>query len=143
MTGLESLLCSMLDCGSLDLSILEDTEYDLGDIVEELQAEGVKPTLNQITAEIFRKGQQELTEKLEDAIENLKLEMEEYDENTEAYEELQKKLDDFDSLDPEEDIDWFCNCLDTSVWFSNNEEIYRKYLADEIENVENNMGFEF
>ena len=32
MTGTESLLCSILDCGVLDLSILDDVGYDLGEI---------------------------------------------------------------------------------------------------------------
>lgn len=36
-----------------------------------------------------------------------------------------------------------CNCLDTSIWFRDNEEIYRKYLEDEISDIEENMGFEF
>ena len=56
MTGTESLLCSVLDCGILDLSILDDVGYDLGEIYDELIAEGIRPTLNLITGEIFEKG---------------------------------------------------------------------------------------
>ena len=41
------------------------------------------------------------------------------------------------------EVEWFCNCLDTSIWFRDNEEIYRKYLEDEISDIEENMGFEF
>ncbi len=33
---------ALLECGSLDLQILDDVGYDLGEIVEELQAEGIK-----------------------------------------------------------------------------------------------------
>lgn len=143
MTGLESLLCSVLNCGSLDLSILDDTEYDLGDIVTDLEDIGVKPTLNAITGEIFRKGQQDLKEKLEERISNMKSERDEFDERTEEYQRVQRQIDDLEILDPDNDIDWFCNCLDTSIWFSDNEEIYRKYLADEIKDVEYDMGFEF
>lgn len=143
MTGLESLLCSVLNCGSLDLSILDDTEYDLGDIVTDLEDIGVKPTLNAITGEIFRKGQQDLKEKLEERISNMKSERDEFDERTEEYQRVQRQIDDLEILDPDNDIDWFCNCLDTSIWFSDNEEIYRKYLTDEIKDVEYDMGFEF
>ena len=90
MSALDGLLFVLLDCGSLDISILDDVGYDLGDIAVELQEEGVKVTLNNITDAIFRKGQDE-----------------------------------------------------TSIWFKDNEEIYRKYLEDEISDIEENMGFEF
>lgn len=33
--------------------------------------------------------------------------------------------------------------LETSCYFSNNEEIYRKYIPEAIGNIEDNMGFEF
>lgn len=52
-------------------------------------------------------------------------------------------IDELECCDPEEDVEWFCNCLDTSIWFKDNEEIYRKYLEDEISDIEENMGFEF
>lgn len=68
ITNTEILLCSFLECGTLDLSILDDVEYDLGEIVEDLQAEGIKPTLNVITSKIFYKGQDELREKLSEKI---------------------------------------------------------------------------
>lgn len=55
----------------------------------------------------------------------------------------QDMIDELESCDPEEDVEWFCNCLDTSVWFRSNEDIYRKYLEDEISDIEDNMGFEF
>ena len=132
-----------MECGSLDLGILDDVGYDLGDIVVELQDEGIKPTLNAITDMIFIKGQREIAEKLEELIERMEEELEDTEEDTEEYENLENALSELEDLNPEEDINWFCNCLDTSVWFSENEEIYRKYLADEIEEVEDNMGFSF
>lgn len=48
MSALDGLLFVLLDCGSLDISILDDVGYDLGDIAVELQEEGVKVTLNNI-----------------------------------------------------------------------------------------------
>ena len=71
MTGAESLLCSLLECGTCDLSILDDVGYDLGEIAEDLQSSGIKPTLNAITDEIFTKGQRELKEALDDKISEL------------------------------------------------------------------------
>lgn len=133
----------LLDCGSLDISILDDVGYDLGDIAVELQEEGVKVTLNNIIDAIFRKGQDELKDALEEKISELEGERDECEEGSDEYEELQEQIDELECCDPEEDVEWFCNCLDTSIWFRDNEEIYRKYLEDEISDIEENMGFEF
>ena len=114
---MEDILMVLLECGSLDLRILDDVGYDLGEIVEELQANGIKPTLNVITGEIFWKGQRELTEAVEDAIQERKDQQAETDDTEEGeaeYDRLQEEIDELESLDPEEDMDWFCNCLDTS-----------------------------
>lgn len=143
---MEDILMVLLECGSLDLQILEGVGYDLGDIVEELSADGIKPTLNTITDEIFRRGQCELVAAVEDAIQERKDQQAETDDTKEGeteYDRLQDEIDELESLNPEEDMDWFCNCLDTSCWFSNNEEIYRKYIPEAISNIEDNMGFEF
>ncbi len=143
---MEDILMVLLECGSLDLQILEGVGYDLGDIVEELSADGIKPTLNAITDEIFRRGQCELVAAVEDAIQERKDQQAETDDTKEGeteYDRLQDEIDELESLNPEEDMDWFCNCLDTSCWFSNNEEIYRKYIPEAISNIEDNMGFEF
>lgn len=143
MTGAESLLCSLLECGTCDLSILDDVGYDLGEIAEDLQSRDIKPTLNAITEEIFRNGQRELKIELDDKISELENERDDCEEDSEEYENLQEQIDELECCDPEEDVSWFCNCLDTSVYFVNNEEIYRKYLEDEISDIEENMGFEF
>lgn len=140
------ILMVLLECGSLDIQILNDVGYDLGDVVEELIADGIKPTLNAITGEIFRRGQCELVEAVEDAIDERKDHQADTDDTEEGeaeYEQLQKEIDELESLNPEEDMDWFCNCLDTSCWFSNNEVIYRKYIPEAISNIEDNMGFAF
>lgn len=143
MSAVDNLLFVLLDCGSLDISILDDVGYDLGDIAVELQEEGTKVTLNNITNAIFRKGQEELKDALDDKISELEDERDDCEEDSEEYDELQEQIDELESCDPEEDVAWFCNCLDTSIWFSQNEEIYRKYLEDEIYGIEDNMGFEF
>lgn len=143
MKGVESLLCSLLDCGYLDLDILDDVGYDLGEIADDLMERGIKPTLNAITEEIFYKGQQSLSEKLQEKLEEMAQERDKYDGDSEEYDTLQEQIDELECCDPYIDVDWFCNCLDTSIWFSGNEEIYRKYLVDEIEEIESNMGFSF
>jgi|GEM_PF-1097953 len=143
VTGSEKLLCDLLDCGWLDLGILDDTKYDLKEIVEDLQHNGIKPSLNIITGEIFRKGQKALEEKLEEKICELKSERDDCKKDSEEYNALQKQIKELKRCNTENDIDWSCNFRNSSIWFYENEEIYRKYLADEIEEVEDDMGFEF
>ena len=142
MSAIENVCCALLDCGYLDIQILEDVEYDLGEIVEELLANDIKPTLNIITGEIFRKGIEEMEDAVRQAMQNVAdNQLIEYDD--EEYEKLEEQFDELESLNPKEDIEYFCNCLNTSIYFVNNEEIYRKYLLDEISAIEDNMGFEF
>lgn len=143
MKDVESLLCSLLDCGCLDLDILDDVGYDLGEIADDLMERGIKPTLNAITEEIFYKGQQSLSEKLQEKLEEMAQERDKYDGDSEEYDTLQEQIDELECCDPYIDVDWFCNCLDTSIWFTDNEEIYRKYLSDEISEIEDDMGFDF
>lgn len=142
----DDLLMTILECGSMDLGILDDVGYDLGEIVQDLIDMGLKPTLNAITNAIFIKGQYELQEAVEEKILEKKQEQDELS-NCEGHENeyyiSQKEIDELASLNPMEDMSWFCNCLDTSCWLEDNEGIYMKYLSEEIEEIENNMGFEF
>lgn len=146
MNCTDRLLMALLECGSMDLSILDCVEYDLGEIAEDLIAEGIRPTLNAITEGIFLKGQSELIEAVENAIEERKAQQADTDDTEKGeaeYDRLQDEIEELESLDPEEDMEWYCNCLDTSCWFSNNEEIYWKYIPGAINTIEKNMGFEF
>ena len=139
MKGAESLLCSLLDCGYMDLDILEDVGYDLGKIASDLVDEGIKPTLNAITDMIFRKGVEDLKEKIHDRLR----ELDDVPDEIASAEEVEEKRAKLESLDPDEDIEWFCNCLDTSIYFVKNNEIYQKYLEPELTDIESDMGFDF
>lgn len=138
---MEEILKVLLECGSLDLQMLDGVGYDLEEIVNVLLGEGIKPTLNAIMGEIFRKGQSELIEAVDEAIRERKEQQNNADDA--EYKWLQGEIDELESLNPEEDMNWYCNCLATSCRFSNNEEIYRKYILEEISNIEYNMGFTF
>lgn len=184
---MESLLAALLDCGYLDIQILDDCNYDLGEIVEDLKFEGIEISLNAITDAIFMKGQRELTDAVEELLNSKKADLDELKEDAdelsersnqlqsdiedldededaeeidelsaeleniedqitnrdEQIEELEEEIEELEVLDPESDMEWFCNCLDTSCWFSDNEEIYRKYFESVIDDIEYNMGFTF
>ena len=123
----------------MDLDILEDVGYDLGKIASDLVDEGIKPTLNAITDMIFRKGVEDLKEKIHDRLR----ELDDVPDEIASAEEVEEKRAKLESLDPDEDIEWFCNCLDTSIYFVKNNEIYQKYLEPELTDIESDMGFDF
>lgn len=68
MANRDAVLMAVLECGTADLELLDDVEYDLGGIVEDLYGEDVKPTLNAIMERVFRKGVEELKGHLADEI---------------------------------------------------------------------------
>ncbi len=141
----DDILQCLLHCGSLDLSVLDDVEYDLCEIIEEMQFSGLPISLNAITHEVFRQGQRELEDAINDAIEEREQELFDMDDigdtETSEYNEIQEEINELKTLNPEEDMAWYCNCLDTSCWFRNNRDIYINLLPREIEQIEYNMGF--
>ena len=139
-----TVLKAVLHCGTMDLSILDDIEYDLGEIVEELIDEGIQPTLNQIMSEVFRKATEDMTEAVDEEIMYTREDLDDLDEDEEEQETfhiLQEKLSELLKLNPEEDIDWYCNCLDTSIYIERNGEIYNRYMTDAVERIGNRAGF--
>jgi hypothetical protein len=147
MNKLENLLTSLLECGVLDLGILEKVEYNLGELVEKAKQKTVSPTLNDIVEEIFLEGQQELVYVIKDKIEEKEDEeyelLDEDDTNEEKLERIRNEIEELESLNPYEDMGWECNGIDTCCWFENNADIYYKYMQDEIKEIEESMGFEF
>ena len=51
----EQILVKFLNCGFLDLKVLEDTKFDVMEIISEIE----RPTLNDIICTIFQKGNDE------------------------------------------------------------------------------------
>ena len=139
-----TVLKAVLHCGTMDLSILDDIEYDLGEIVEELIAEGIQPTLNQIMSEVFRKATEDMTDAVNEEIMYTREDLYDLDEDEEEQDTahiLQEKLSELLKLNPEEDIGWYCNCLDTSIYINRNSEIYNRYMDDAVERIGNRAGF--
>lgn len=138
MNNTDLLLMAILECGTLDLSVLNGIEYDFYEIVKDLNANGIKLTLNNITNEIFLMGLSDIHKALDEEIKYCE-QMVESEIDTEKY---RKELVELLTLEPDEDIEWYCNCLDTSIWYNKNADIYEKYLGKQISDIEDNMGFE-
>lgn len=65
-------------------------------------------------------------------------------EESEKYKELinDLRLIENEELNPENDLDYYLNCLDTHVYMKNIE-FYERWMENEIEDIENKMGFNF
>lgn len=137
----KTILCALLDCGYLDLQILDDTDEDfLMEAIERLQDEHLPISLNAITSEMFWMAKDELSSEVEVRKDEIGSDV----ENGYAGEYEEKELEEISDLNPDEDVEWFCNCLDTSIYIINDKyDVYVKYFRDKLDELEDKMGFEF
>ena len=146
MGNREDLLMEILECDRSDLAIIDGIVYDLGEIVDDLKRNGGDITLYAIVDKVFLKGQSDLKDAVKDAIKEREERKHETDSTEEGEKErckIQKEVDELKRLNPAEDMKWVCDYSDISCRLSDSDGIYQKYLADEIENIESDMGFKF
>ena len=137
ITQQEWVLKTVLKCGTLDLPMLDDIQYDIGDIVDVL-IEDDALSLNSILDEVFRQGQDDLQSAYDEVLAEMHIELEDNPDNA----EIEAQIAELEALNIDADMRWYTNCLDTNVYLENLE-IYRQYLESEIETIETNMGFSF
>ena len=134
LTQQQCILTKLLNCGSCDLEMLEDIQYDLDDLLDDLE-ENNNLSLNSLFDAVFYKGQFDLREAYDNLLADLNAEIE-------NDEDVQRQIEELEELDVNKDMSWFTNCQDTHVYLENYN-TYMKYLEDEIRKIEDNMGFEF
>lgn len=134
--ALINLLSSILGCGFIDIGILEGVEYDWDDVIENINNNGSEINLNNIMCEVFEMGKNELNDFIIDRIQELDI-----GEYGELSNDEQIEFDELQTLDVHNDIESFHNYLDTSIYFLNNEEIYKKYLKEGLDEFESKTGF--
>ena len=164
------LLSILLNCDMVDISIIEDTEYPIYDIVQRAEEFYGEITLETIVAVIIEKGIYDFEEAVFDRIRDIEIEYENFSElmngmndseyenyitnlrntqkiNDDQFFEMQellhsyRELEALKNLDVPQDITYKFNYLETSVYFINNEELYREYCDDMIDDFETNTGF--
>ena len=137
----KSLLCDLLDCGYLDLNILNDADEDFViEAIDNLRFEQIPISLNAITYEMFSVARMRIETELEVRIDELGSDK----ESGCAGEYELTELEAISTLTPEEDIEWYCNCLDTGIYIINDKyDVYMEYFKDLMDELENKMGFEF
>lgn len=161
LTTQECVMTKILDCGTADLSLLDDINYDLDDIIDNLMENNCL-SLNGIFREVFVMGAEELQEQFELQKEDIKSEIlyrieEEKTEWVESGEMTQEELDETEEhkelvsdlallesgdLKPENDLDFYLNCQDTHV-FMKHIDFYRRYMENTVDDIEYKMGWNF
>ena len=137
-TNREDILMTLFHCGICDLSLLDDIQYDACDVLEQLGGFGLDDLdINMYVRAAFDLGFIEIREAVENRIDELKS----YEERGDLTEEEQEELDEILRLDPDADFGSYHNCIDTHAYIEKNNEVYRRYFQDALDNFENNTGF--
>lgn len=128
-----NLLCTLLKCGTEDLALLDDVEYDFECILEYCESLD-DLSLNSLMRAVFSIGIGQIEEILEDELDYFESFCSGDDDN---------KIDALKNFDPFNDIQYFCNRLGTHVYFVDDEvrELYQKYLPKALDIFERNTGF--
>ena len=125
----ETALCEIFGCGRDDLRLLAGVNYDMGFVIEWCMDRYSSTNINDIMRYVFYMGVEYIKQAIEDELDET--------EDEEEIEALKK-------LDPDKDIMYVCNCLDTRVWFRDAEKtnIYTEYLQDALDEFHVCTGFE-
>ena len=154
----DEILQTIFGGGSLDWEMLEKCEYDFEDIYEDMKmfcSSYEDFDFNSIllgAIDLYKYHiQDKIDEKITETESDLK-ELERYiDENNgnvdieyvDDKKRLEQKLEDLQKLYATDDIEYFTNYLDTSIFILNDEirALYKKYLKEEIKAENELIGF--
>ena len=141
----EDFLMNLLNCGVLDLKLIDDVGYDWcdtldGETLGEMLSDGSgrRETLNYIMRRVVEFGTDQLTTAVADRI----CELEAITNERELDADEEEELEALRTLNPEEDIESYHNFIDTHVWFENNADVYRTYLQEALDDFTEGTGFE-
>lgn len=125
---MNEMMAQMLKCSVSDLEVIKDCKLDMRELmIESCKLKNEMPDFCDLLEEIFETG----ISMLWTAIDKVKM-------ATTGYEH-----DLLESLNPEEDIDYSTNYMCAEISIVKNEPIYYQLLREEIEKIEDIIGFEF
>lgn len=155
MTFKEEILMNLLDCGSADLSLLEDINYDFVDIRDEVESfttiQDMKfndilvgaiyifmNNINEIIENKVKEKEEEI-KYLEDRLDYVAYGKRDLMEIEIAKEDLEK----LNELYVYDDIEYYCNYLDNSIYIVDEDKkaIYKEFLSKEIDEENEKLGF--
>lgn len=141
----DDFLMSLLNCGSLDLRLIDNVGYDWSDILdsdvigEMFNDSGCRrQTFNYIMRQVVEFGIDQIDTAVNDRI----CELEAIPNERELDEDEEVELKALRTLNPQEDINSYHNCVDTYVWFENNADVYCAYLEETLDAFKIGTGFE-
>lgn len=165
--GYDFYFAQILDCGTCDLSMLDDMEMDVSDIIDELKESG-DLSLSSIFSRAFADALEHFTDAVHEKVPDLQAQLEAYiafdddgekdlpdeladiaekggyaeraDEDCTCSELAQDDLDALLSLTPESDFELYFNYLDTAISCMADNEVYSRFFADELEEFGNALG---
>ena len=82
----DSLIMQLLNCGYNDINRLEHVNYDIGEIVDELVADGIRPTIDFIMMDVFALAANDFMEAVDFMLETF------YDYEDDDYSEEESEL---------------------------------------------------
>ena len=171
-TQAECILSKLLDCGIADMSVLEDVNYDLDDILDDLMENNCLSLENIVVQAVF-KGVEELEKLINfikpDVIEDLQILEECLPKETDDAEIITQKADALDvnaiylsnkydieygdkipeyieeisKINPSDDVQFYFNFLCSNIYFENHGDIYRRFFSDQVSEIERKIGFYF
>lgn len=137
MNNKEKLLLTMLSCGTGDLAMLDDVQYDWREVLDQMDwPDDGNFNFNSLMRAVVDVGIIHIKETVENRICELKAASSEQ----KLDEDEKKELASLQVINPDKDIKSYHNWLDTNVWIQNNEEIYGKYLQDALDAFTDNTG---
>ncbi len=139
ITSREDLLMNLLHCGSLDLGEIDRVGYDFCDILELLDDIPIqKVGFNGLMRLVIEYG----ISRIKDALDTRMIELRAYKSAGTMTKDEKKELKALENLDPDEDIQSYHNYIDTHVYFEHNAGIYRRYLAEALDDFYEGTGYE-
>lgn len=141
----EDFLMNLLNCGVLDLKLIDGVGYDWCDILSEEMIHGIAGrsgngscAINFIMAEVVAFG----IDQIETAISDRICELEAIPNERELDEDEEAELSALRTLNPDEDISGYYNCIATHVCLERNGSLYKQYLSEAIGDFEEGTGLE-
>ena len=154
----DEILQTIFGGGTLDWEMLEKCEYDFEDIYKNMKmfcSSYEDFDFNSILLGAFDLYKYHIQDKLDEKITETESDLKELENYEEMYNgniayeyinkiiDLRKQLEDLQKLYATDDIEYFTNYLDTSIFILNDEirALYKKYLKEEIKAENELIGF--
>ena len=127
MTAAENFLTCILECGESDLRLLEDVEYAWEDVMDQMDFPDYHK-FNDVIRAVISLGIIDIKEWIENRLE----------EESISHEERTILM----SLNPDQDIEAFCNYSSSEVYFTRFSKQYHAYCQDILDVFKRKTGFQ-